>query len=313
MRFSNLSLLVLAEMRYFVRLARTWVFYFLTGLTCIGYWIVLGVIHGAASPYFPSAGALAPNYLIHHMGGLVLALFACGTALLVFAERKSRSSHSEIESNETSQTPRLETLTGKLLGAVGLMFFLAIGLIVFICGLGWLLDSTNASIGSSIESISVLAFFVWDLIPNFLLWGSLAIVLNSFLKSGWLIATIVLAISLLYYLVYAKFPSPILEPLLLHGTELASNGAGTHILLIGHSSQPNRNPSSLIWFLFAGRRYAVEEDGFGEANWMALRWIGTLSRGFDHASRAGVCQIPGSAASKEVGFGSCRATNPLTY
>ena len=249
MRFSNLSLLVLAEMRLFVRLARTWVFYFLTGLTCIGYWIVLGVIHGIASPYFPSAGALAPIYLIHHMGGLILALFAFGTALLVFAEGKRRPLHSETDSGEPSQTPRLEALTGKLLGAVGLMFFLAIGLVVFVCGLGWLLDSTNASIGSSIEPISVLAFFVWDLIPNFLLWGSLAILLNSFLKSGWLIATIVLAISLLYYLVYAKFPSPILEPLTFFmgqnslPTELAPTFFSSDILL-------NRTAILLVSFGF---------------------------------------------------------------
>lgn len=110
----------------------------------------------------------------------------------------------------------IETLIARLMGIV---VFLAISATIFtsvIFVFGILADAFNFPIGTSIEPFSVLAFLVWDIIPNLALWGALAILLTQIVKLRFLGVLATMFILGIVYVLGVVLPFSVSSVLAMH-------------------------------------------------------------------------------------------------
>lgn len=117
----------------------------------------------------------------------MLFMFSIGIVFLAFdmqfRDRRERIS----EVLDCQPVWDFEVVVGRLLGVVLLLTISAIVLTVAMCLYGALAEIFDFELGTPIESYSVIAFLVWDIVPNLVFWGSITMLLAAVLKSRFLV------------------------------------------------------------------------------------------------------------------------------
>ena len=195
-----------AEMRSTRRLARTWVFFVLATIFCLGQWFNLSLTHALSSYMSPAAGVLGPRYLVVAMGAIAMMMFTIGVVFLAFDIRTRDIKDRIGEAIDTRPYSNFSLLTGRLLGIVLVLCVAVFAIFLFIVGFGWLAESADWMIGSSIEPTSVISFLIWDIVPNLALWGSLTIFLAVVLRYRFLVVLVAIGLMVTMFFVSTRLP-----------------------------------------------------------------------------------------------------------
>ena len=206
MNASNLWTVVSAEMRSCRRLIRTWVFVALALVTVSGMWLWYSLGHTFVSYVSPFAGLVGPHYIVSSLGSTIVLFFTVGIIFLAFDVR-SRDIRDRIqEAVDTCPISNFELLLGRLLGVVLLLAIPAAVMIVVLWTLGFIAEAVNFRFGATSEPMSVLAFLVWDILPNLFLWGTLTIFVAVVVRFRLLVVVIVGGMLYAYYSLSNKIP-----------------------------------------------------------------------------------------------------------
>ena len=195
-----------AEMRSTRRLARTWVFIVVAVLLCAGQWLNLSAAHAFSSYISPAAGLLGPRYLIVGLSALALMIFNIGIVFLAFDVRARDIKDRIGEAIDTRPMSNLSLLAGRLIGIILVTSIAVLAIFAFISFFGWLAETAGWMIGSSIEPTSVISFLLFDIIPNFALWGSLTIFLTVVLRNRLFVVVVVLVLMVGMFYVLTRLP-----------------------------------------------------------------------------------------------------------
>lgn len=174
--------LTLHEMRNHRKLMRTHIFIWIALLISTVYFLMVTLNHMYGASVIPMLGVISPRYIMSLLGSSFVGLFCVGALLLTFDQIK-RDETNQIHEVVNSKPPNnLELLLGRLLGATMTM---AIPMLLFLFAAliyGVISDYFSIPFGEPIEIWSVVSFIFLDIVPNFLFFGSLFILLASLLK-----------------------------------------------------------------------------------------------------------------------------------
>ena len=206
MKLSNLWFLASAEMRTCLRLARTWVFVIIGLLVCVAQWFILTFMHADNSTVLPSAGIYGPRYLTSSIGGLVVIMGTLGMLFLAFdiRTRDIRSRMGEVI--DCRPFSNIELLTGRLLGIVMLLAIPAIVAVLSFYVFGLIAEAGDFRYGSAMETTSVFAFLIWDIIPNLLLWGSMTVLAAILFRFRLIVVVVMLFLIGVYFYISVRIP-----------------------------------------------------------------------------------------------------------
>lgn len=206
MKLSNLWHLASAEMRTCIRLVRTWVFIAIGLIICVINWLALTFTHASSSVVLPAAGIYSPRYLTTSFGSILVLMAMLGMIFLAFdiRTRDVRSRMGEVI--DCRPFSNIELLSGRLLGIVLLMAIPTAAVVLFFYFYGLIAEASNSSFGSAMESASVFAFLVWDIIPNLLLWGSLTVLAAILLRFRLLVVVVMLTLIVSYFYLSVQMP-----------------------------------------------------------------------------------------------------------
>ena len=174
--------LTLHEMRKHRKLLRTHIFIWIALLVSAVYFLMVTLNHMYGASVIPMLGVISPRYIMSLLGSSFIGLFCIGALLLTFDQIK-RDETNQIHEVVSSKPPNnLELLLGRLLGAtmtmvIPMLLFLFAALIY-----GVISDLFSIPFGEPIEIWSVVSFIFLDIVPNFLFFGSLFVLLVSLLK-----------------------------------------------------------------------------------------------------------------------------------
>ena len=204
---ANLWSLAVAEMRSCRRLARTWVFIAIAAISCIFTWLGVSFAHAATSTSSAAASFQnAPMFLIGQLSQFVIGWFTFGIVFLAF-DIRTRDLRDRIgEVIDARAVTNLEFVAGRLMGIVLLLGSVAALIVLAILAIGSLTTMTGAYIGGAIEPTSVLAFLVWDIVPNLAFWGSLTIFLAVLVRYRILVILIVAILASVYFWANTRLP-----------------------------------------------------------------------------------------------------------
>ena len=207
MKPANLWSVAVAEIRSCRRLVRTWVFIVIATLVCVFTWLGVSLSHAATSTS-SAAWSLqnAPMFLIGQFSLIVIFCFALGTVFLAFDIRARDLRERIVEVLDARSVTNLEFVTGRLMGIVMLLGSVAALIVLAILAIGSLTTLTGAYIGGAIEPMSVLAFLVWDIVPNLAFWGSLTILLAVLVRYRILVVLIVGILAIVYFWTNTRLP-----------------------------------------------------------------------------------------------------------
>ena len=202
----NLRAVVSAEMRSCRRLIRTWVFVAIALVTVSGMWLWYSLGHTFWSYVSPFAGLVGPHYIVSNLGSTIVLFFTAGIIFLAFDVR-SRDVRDRIhEAIDTRPISNFELLLGRLIGVVLLLAIPAATMILVLWSLGFIAEVANFRFGATSESMSVLTFLVWDILPNLFLWGALTIFVAVIVRFRLLVVVIVGGMLFVYYSLSNRIP-----------------------------------------------------------------------------------------------------------
>lgn len=199
LKLQSLWVVAMAEMRSCRRLIRTWVAAALATFFCIAQWISLNQHYANSSDDAPIVGLFGPRYLLSQMAQPIVICFAVGIVFLAFDIRARDIRDRIVEALEARPISNLHLLSGRLIGIVVLLAIPAALTIGFIAVWGALAELFSFEFGSAIEPVSVVAFLVWDILPNLAFWGSLTILLATVLRFRLLVVVAMLGLMFIYY------------------------------------------------------------------------------------------------------------------
>ncbi len=182
LNLARLSALVFAEFRSCRRLPRTWVFVAIACVFTLGQWIYLTEHYDFKALESPVYGLIGPRFTIAEMGGTMLLWFSIGVIFLTFDLRSRDIRDRMSEVLDTQPLSDFEMILGRLMGIVLLLSVPAVVVVLLMFGVGAIEDVFGLGWGTPMVGVSVFAFLVWDIIPNLLLWGSIAVLLAGLLK-----------------------------------------------------------------------------------------------------------------------------------
>ena len=110
----------------------------------------------------------------------------------------------------------IEASLGRLIGVVVFLTTICATLTMAIFVYGLLVDAFGFPIGTPIEPYSVFAFLVWDILPNLVLWGSMAILLSQLIKLRFLAVLTTLILLGSVYFVGVVLPFSVSSALAMH-------------------------------------------------------------------------------------------------
>ena len=213
MNLRTVWILALHEMRTHRRLVRTYIFILVSLFICtIYFWgVTLSYMRGASQ--VPMLGVISPRYILALLGGSFIALFCSGILLLTFDQLKRDENCRIHEVVSSKPTSNFELFTGRLLGV---SITMAIPMVCFLFAIvlfGLVAETFSFKIGEPVEPWSVFSFVCLDIAPNFLFFGSLAVLFSLLLKSRLLAILLTICSIVSLFWLSSRLPLDISRPL----------------------------------------------------------------------------------------------------
>ena len=182
MSLSNLWSLGIAEFRTCRRSVGVWVIVAIASTVTLYHWLALTLQYSTGAADSLIGGLISPRYSFPEIASTMLLMYCIG---IIFLASNLRSFDMRNQIDEVLDSQPVWDIEALLARLLGITMFLAISatiltMVLFVFGL--LVDAFNFPIGTPLEPFSILAFLVWDIIPNLSLWGALAILLAQLLK-----------------------------------------------------------------------------------------------------------------------------------
>ena len=173
----------LHEMRTLRRLLRTHIFIWVALAISTVYFVAVTLNHMHGASEIPALGVISPRYILSLLGANFIGSFCVGVLLLTFDQvnRDETCRIHEVVSSKPAST--VEQSIGRLLGVSMTM---AIPMLIFLFAIlsyGVVSEIFSFRFGEPVELWSVISFIVLDIVPNFLFFGSLLVLLSSLFKS----------------------------------------------------------------------------------------------------------------------------------
>ncbi|MYC26081.1 MAG: hypothetical protein F4X56_09215 [Gammaproteobacteria bacterium] len=171
------------EMRGHRRLIRTHVFIWVALVLCAFFFLIVSLSHVLDAVRIAMLGVISPRYVMSLLGGSFLALFCIGVLLLTFDQVKRDEINLVQEVIHSKPISNFELFLGRLIGTVVSLIIPAMFFLVSVVAYGIVAETFSFQVGEPVEIWSVVSFAVFDIVPNFLFFGSLLILLCSAFKS----------------------------------------------------------------------------------------------------------------------------------
>lgn len=184
MNFKTVWLVALHEMRNHRRLVRTHVFIWIAFALCTIYFLVVTLIHLQQASSVPMLGVISPRYIMSLLSGNFVALFCTGVLLLSFDQVKLDVDNRIHEVINSKPVSNFELLFGRLVGVVMTIAMPMIVVLFLFVVYGLISETFSLPFGEPIELWSVVSFVCFDIVPNFVLFGSLVVFLALLCKSS---------------------------------------------------------------------------------------------------------------------------------
>ena len=183
MNSSTIWLTTLHEMRTLRRLFRTHIFVVVALFISTVYFLAVTLSHMQLGSDFPMLSAISPRYIMPLLGDSFIVLFCSGILLLTF-DQVNRDQITRIHEVMSSKpVTNFELFIGRLLGA---SITIAIPMLVFllvIAAYGLVADVFSLKFGEPVELWSVVSLVLFDILTNFLFFGSLVLLFSTLFKS----------------------------------------------------------------------------------------------------------------------------------
>lgn len=143
----------------------------------------------------PMIGVISPRYFTALLGGSFLALFSLGILVLAF-DMQSRDENSRIHEVIASKpVGNVTFFLGRLFGIFVVMGIPLVGVTFLFMLYGFISEIFAIPFGEPIEPMSTASLLVLDVLPNFIFFGTLVVLLASFIRPRF-VALILSAFSL---------------------------------------------------------------------------------------------------------------------
>lgn len=165
-----------------VRLNRAKFVLAITFVICVWYFIVVTLSHLQTSGLAPMFGVVSPRYLAALFGNSFLALFCLGVLVLAFdmqSRDENNRMHEVIASKPVSS---VQFFLGRLFGIFLVMGIPLVSILMLSVVYGFISEAFAIPFGEPIELWSVVSLLVLDVLPNFIFWGLLVVLLASFIQ-----------------------------------------------------------------------------------------------------------------------------------
>lgn len=201
------------EFRVCTRLARTKFVLALTIVVCVWFFIIVTHSHMQTSGLAPMFGVISPRYFNALLGGSFVALFSLGILVLAF-DIHSRDENSRIHEVIASKpVGNMTFFLGRLIGIFIVMGIPLVGVTFLFLLYGIIAEVFAIPFGEPIEPTSVASLLVLDVLPNFIFYGLLVVLLASFIRPRFV--ALLLAAFCLYGLLWinSRLPLSVSMPL----------------------------------------------------------------------------------------------------
>lgn len=209
--------IALAEIRFSLRLARTWVFLILAALLVVSAFIFYTILHGKASGTYPFAGFASPRYILGSLGATVQWIFLIGAVFLAFDARTRDTRERIHEVIDSRPVSNFVLLLGRLVGITALLWFAALCVLALVYVVGASFQAFTGWMGGVPQMHVLFTFLVIDCLPAFLFFCAVIVFLAIILKLR--LAVAATSLTLIGLLIAAGYITP---GYLLHATTLVS-------------------------------------------------------------------------------------------
>ena len=161
----------------------------------------------------PMFGVISPRYFTALLGGSFLALFSLGILVLAF-DMQSRDDNSRIREVLASKpVGNMTFFLGRLFGIFTVLGVPLVGITVLFMLYGFISEIFAIPFGEPIEPMSIASLLVLDVLPNFIFFGTLVVLLASFIRPRFV--ALILSAFCLYGLLWinSRLPLSVSTPL----------------------------------------------------------------------------------------------------
>lgn len=170
------------EIRVCTRLSRTKFILWLTFAICVWYFVIVTLFQMQDSGVLPMYGVISPRYFLGILGSNLLALFCIGVLLFAFDMHSRDERYRVQEVLDCKPVGSLQFFLGRLYGVFLIMGLLLMLVLTLAIGYGLLSEAFAIPFGEPIEPWSVASFLLLDVLPNFIFFGGLVLLLARVIR-----------------------------------------------------------------------------------------------------------------------------------
>lgn len=198
--------IVLTEIRYLRRLARTWLLAVFTIGIGLGIFVRYSFIHYIDSSQSQTIGSIPPAYLIHSFGSIALlvALFLATLLTFDFRDRAVRERINEVLDSKPLRN--LQFVGGVIIGQLVIVWGVMALLVVLVQGYGLAVPFVDQIVGRAADWSSTAWFVLVDVPVAAGLWGSVVVLISVLLKNRWLTLVAISIVWVLHICVLFAIP-----------------------------------------------------------------------------------------------------------
>ena len=195
----------LAEMRAVRRLARTWLFVFVTMLLGVLTYLQYSFMH-ALSGFASTLGSFGPRVLVTAIGWIMVVVLVVGIVFLAFDIRARDQRERMAEVLDARPIGTVSLLAGRLTGLVFVLWLAIVVVMGLIQGIGAMAKAFDWWGGDTLEPVTLTSFLILDALPALAFWGSVVILLAVTIRNRLIVALAGLALFGLYF--WATWETP---------------------------------------------------------------------------------------------------------
>lgn len=300
----------MAEMRSCRRVARTWVFIVLAILISAGWYI--GLLESINWPRPPTGwdhDAMSPRYTGATMLSTFVAIFSFGIIFLAFDIRARDAQNRIREVIDTLPVSNVEIIFGRVAGIILLLLIPCAFFLTLVGCYEVIATLLDFPFRIGMQTMSVVSFVTWSVIPNLLFFGALVACLSVLVRFRLLVAAIALGVligsvwvadqipvrlqdSFSLYVGSALFPSDLASVFVtptIAGSRLAFVLISLALLVFAASLLPRTDPrrmmntlmgvstAGLATAMFLGLVFSVQSTENVKAQWIEAHGQQSLS------------------------------------